>query len=357
MAHEDSATHAQGPGSPPAPPPIVIQTPAGPKPRPWLMRVLLAVLLLSILLNISLVSKYQDYYGAEGGPRERFHSGSKTARDKIALIKIHGTIMPPFTGRIVKAIRRAAEDEDVRGVVLSIDSPGGLVADSHQIYHELTKLRQEKPIYVAMRRMAASGGYYVAMGAGPEGRLFAEPTTWTGSIGVIIPRYDLRRLAEHVGVSVDPLKTGPFKDSLSPFRELTPQEREVWEGILEDAFQRFLRVIAENRSRLNYDDAKKLATGQVFVASEAKDKYQLIDEIGYEEDAVEALAEKLGLTEEGYRVVTYRFQPSLVEFLMGNVRAHESAAPVRQWLESTVPQALYYCTWLAAPLPVESVGE
>ncbi|NOX55732.1 MAG: signal peptide peptidase SppA [Planctomycetes bacterium] len=353
MTDEDSAKDTRIPTGPAGVPPIVIQTSPDSKRRRWGTRVLLAVLLLSLLVNLGFFAKYQEYYGEAGGPLERFHSGNETASKKIALIKISGTLMPPFTGRIIKAIQRAEKDDEVRGVVLSIDSPGGLVADSHQIYHELTKLRRQKPIYVSMKRMAASGGYYVAMGAGPEGRIFAEPTTWTGSIGVIIPRYDLRKLAEKFGVSVDPLKTGPFKDSLSPFRELTPQERKVWEGILDDAFDRFLRVIADNRSELDYEDVKKLATGQIFTATEAKETYHLIDEIGYEEDTIKALASKLGLGEDEYRVVTYRFQPNLLELLTGSVRARESAEPIRQWLESTVPQALYYCTWMALPLPTD----
>ena len=102
--------------------------------------------------------------------------------------------------------------------LLVIDSPGGLVTDSHQIYHRLQKLQKEKPVNVQMKRMAASGGYYIAMGAGPKAKIFAEPTTWTGSIGVILPRYDFSKIAEQYGVASDPIKTGPYKDSLNPLR-------------------------------------------------------------------------------------------------------------------------------------------
>ena len=327
--------------------PIVIQQTAPKNRRSWLVRGVLAVLMVSLFFNLALLSAYREYFTDVTPPTERFHSGQETAEAKIAVIDVVGTIMPPFTDRIIRAIKRAREDEKVKGVVLTVDSPGGFVADSHQIYHELTQLREEKPIYVAMKRMAASGGYYVAMGAGPDGRIFAEPTTWTGSIGVIIPRYDLRKLAEKFGVESAPLKTGAFKDSLSPFRELTAEEKKVWDRILDDSFQRFLNVIADNRANLDYDAVRKLATGQIYTASDAQEEHGLVDEIGYEEDAIASLEQRLQkmLGVDEFRVVTYHFQPSMVELLMGAARAERSDSFVREWLETTVPRAMYYCSW------------
>ena len=143
----------------------------------------------------------------------------------------------------MKAIEQARTDDHVKGVVLVVDSPGGLVADSHEIYHELRKLNQEhhKPIYVSMRRLAASGGYYVSMGAGPDGLLFAEPTTWAGSIGVIIPHYDVSGLADKLGVKEDSPKTGEFKDTLSIFRPVSAADKELWKPILDDSLDRFVQ--------------------------------------------------------------------------------------------------------------------
>jgi len=329
---------------------IVIQQPPPVRRHRWGRRLLLLVLMLSLLMNLSLFSAYDEYFSSTNGPAERFHSGSETAEAKIALIEVEGTIMPPFTERILRCIKQAEEDEDVKGVVLTIDSPGGLVADSHQIYHRLCALREQKPIFVAMKRMAASGGYYIAMGAGLEGKIFAEPTTWTGSIGVIIPRYDLRKLAEKFGVESDPLKTGKFKDALSPFRELSPEERDVWDGILDDAFQRFLHVVADNRKNLDYAGVKKLATGQIYTATDAQKVHGLVDEIGYEDDAIDSLEEllrpKLGVEE--FRVVTYAFQPTLIEILAGSVETRPADAMLRDCLQATVPQAMYYYSW--APL-------
>jgi protease-4 len=103
--------------------------------------------------------------------------------------------MTPFSDRVIKTIKKVRDDKDVKGVLLAVDSPGGTVTNSHQIYHELKKLAEQKPVVVSMGSLAASGGYFVAMGAGPKGKIFAEPTTWTGSIGVIIPHYEVTEVA------------------------------------------------------------------------------------------------------------------------------------------------------------------
>ncbi|MFH1301757.1 MAG: signal peptide peptidase SppA, partial [Planctomycetota bacterium] len=224
----------------------------------WLVRGLVLLLLISLFFNLGFYAWYQEYFTIGGGPTEQFETGDQFAKEKIAIISITGTIMPPFTERILHSIKKAQEDEHVKAVLLEIDSPGGLVADSHQIYHRLVQLRQTKTIVVSMKRMAASGGYYVAMAAGEKGVIFAEPTTWTGSLGVIIPRFDLSGLAEKVGVVSDPLKTGEFKDALNPFRNLSKQERAIWDHILDESYQRFLHVITDNRKNLDYDQVKKL---------------------------------------------------------------------------------------------------
>jgi protease-4 len=333
-----------------APPPQTIVIQQAPS-RGWIIRLLLLVLGLSLSLNFSqLVMSYLTA-GSEtsgGSPAiERFHSGETTAEDKIAILEISGTIMPPFTERFLDTIEQIENDDDVKGVVLLIDSPGGLVADSHQIYHRLEQLRErrtELPIYVSMSRMAASGGYYVAMGAGPEGKIYAEPTTWTGSIGVIIPRYDVSKLASDFGVRAEPLTTGPFKDSMSPFRELSAEERVLWEEIMDDSFQRFQQVIVDGRRNLDEVKVRELATGRIFTADQAKAN-GLIDEVGYLEDAIDALQAQLGLSEA--RVVKYEYPATLADLLLGSAQARQPVDPWRAIMESSVPRAMYFCGWNA----------
>ncbi|MFM7037391.1 MAG: signal peptide peptidase SppA, partial [Planctomycetaceae bacterium] len=268
----------------------------GRPPRPrgrWLLRGLLA---LSLLLNLLWCYSFLSGGYAEPAVAEVFIDGEEGAADRIAVVSFSGTISPPFTERWLRLLKRAKEDETVRGVVLSIDSPGGLVADSHQLYRRIQELAEVKPVYVSMKRLAASGGYYIAVAPGERGRIFAEPTTWTGSIGVIVARYNASELAARAGVKVEPLVTGPLKDSLNPFRDLTERETAVWDAILKDAFDRFVRVIDEGRAGLNEAAVRELATGQIYTAQQALD-YQLVDELGYEEDAVKALATSLGLKE------------------------------------------------------------
>jgi len=234
----------------------------------------------------------------------------------------------------------------VKGVLLAVDSPGGFVADSHQIYHALQKLTKKKPVYVQMKRMAASGGYYISMGAGPQAKIFAEPTTWTGSIGVIIPRYDVSALAEKFGVGSEPLKTGEFKDSLNPFRPLSENDRKLWANIMDQSFQQFMSVIDENRDTLDAAQVKTLATGQIYTAQDAVEN-GLIDQIGFEEDALAALQSKVGLSQA--RVVTYEHPAGLLDLLSMSSKA-QATNPWRAMLEASVPQALFYASWFP-PLP------
>ena len=331
-------------------PPQAAKSPYGPQTvivhegprRVWLVRLLMFLLLVSVIANAVMYARYRTYFQANGRPVERFRSGDRGAQAKIAVIDISGTLMPPFTERFLEAAKAAREDDDVKGVLLAVDSPGGLVADSHQVYHALSELRKTKPIAVMMKRIAASGGYYVSMAAGKEGKIYAEPTTWTGSIGVIIPRFDLHTLAEKIGVKSDPLATGPYKDTLSPIRELTEAERALWKDIMDEAFAQFVGVIAENRPGLDEEAVRKLATGQVYTAKQAKAN-GLIDEIGYEEDAIEALKARLGL--KTARVVTYQTQFGVFDLLSGSVEANRSEVQTRSLLEMTVPRAMYYCSW------------
>lgn len=313
-------------------------------PRRWWGRLLLALLVLSALLNLVLLAANALTVGGSASGDETFVSGDATSTDKIAILEISGTIMPPFTARTLKTIDAFIADDNIKGVLLSVDSPGGFVADSHQIYARLIKLRQKKPIFVSMGRIAASGGYYVAMGAGPEGQIFAEPTTWTGSIGVIIPRYDVSKLAADYGVKSEPLVTGEFKDSLSPFREMTAAEETLWREIMADSFDRFKGVIDEGRGNLTLEQIAPLATGRIFTANQAL-AVGLIDKIGFEEDAIEALKVHLKLT--SVRVVRHQYPQTLLDTLLSSQAQAKPIDPLQQLLDASTPRAMYFCGWQA----------
>lgn len=347
---------------------IVIQPPPPGAGRRALVRLLLVALLASVVLNAGQYFSYREYFSESSPPHEKFHSGDANVSQKIALLRMSTTIMPPFTERLLKSIKRAKEDDSVKGVVLVIDSPGGFVADSHQIYHRLRELSSAKPMVVAMQRMAASGGYYIAMGAGPDATIYVEPTTWTGSIGVIIPRYNATELAHKIGVSAEPLKTGKFKDSLSPFRPLREDETQLWRDIMYDSYEQFLDVIATNRKGFYRRDKRyyglgaslqcamlsqwspqpgiaveEVATGQVFTAKQAL-KLGLADQVGFVDDAIADLQERLQL--KTARVITYQHPETLLSMLAGSMKANQ---PERRWqalMNAAVPRAMYYCTGL-----------
>jgi protease-4 len=334
------------------PPTIVIQSPPAPFWwRRWFVRLLLIALVISLAYGLTLSSKYSLYFQNAEGPTERYRSGDKEAADKIAVLEVSGTIMPPFTKHMLNAIQRVKADEQVKGVLLVIDSPGGLVADSDQIYRKLVELRKTKPIFVSMKRLAASGGIYVAMGCGEEGRIFAEPTTWTGSIGVIIPRYDASKLGDKLGVAADSLKTGEFKDSLDPLKPLTDRERELWGAILDDSLNRFVKIVADNRQPLDEAKVRTLATGQIFTAEQALAN-GLVDEIGDEQAAIDALKAKLGLTKA--RVVEFESPVSLLDLLLGSAQARDPEVQLRKLLDMSVPRAMYYFGHVPSALPLWS---
>lgn len=318
------------------------------QPRRWWPRIVLGLFLMSLLLNLILMVTTTAMVtltpSQSQGPIEKFVSGDAHSLQKLAILEMSGTIMPPFTERTLKTIDHLIEDDSVKGVLLSIDSPGGFVADSHQIYARLLKLREKKPIYVAMKRLAASGGYYVAMAAGPSGKIFAEPTTWTGSIGVIIPRYDVSKLATDYGIKSEPLVTGPFKDTLNPFRAMTPEEFTLWSDIMNDAFDRFKGVIDEGRGTLNAEQVAALATGQIYTANQAL-KSGLIDQIGFEEDAIDALKSDLKLT--SVQVVKYVQPPTLLDTLLNSKLQSAPGDPLERFLEASTPRAMYFCGWQA----------
>lgn len=324
-------------------PQIVIQQPANSSGWSWIMtRVLGAVLVFSLILNMSLMTQQSALMGDISGPIEKFHNGDKSATNKIAIIRIETTIMPPYTEKVFDVIKKIDEDDSVKGVILAIDSPGGLVADSHEIYHKLQALAQKKPMYVSMRRLAASGGYYVAMGIGEKGKIYAEPTTWTGSIGVIIPRYDVSELAKNWGVKADPLTTGPFKDALSPFKPLSEAEREVWSGIMDESYQRFVDIIDANRPNMNREQVLEVATGRIFTSQQAVDK-GLVDKIGFLDDAIDAMKTDHNLG--AIKVVKYEFTPTLSSLIFGEAKLEATPNVMETLMNQSVPRAMYLFSW------------
>jgi protease-4 len=237
----------------------------------------------------------------------------------VAIIPIEGVI---FSGEgsggvtggagsetIIDLIARADDDPSVRAIVLRIDSPGGDVVASDEIYHALTQVN--KPIVVSMGSMAASGGYYVAMSAD---RIYATPHTLTGSIGVISQFITADDLLDEIGVEMVVITSGTMKDFGSPYRDMTEEERAYWQVLSDEAHDSFIQLVADSRG-MDVEEVRSLADGRVFSGLQAVE-LGLIDNIGYLDDAIAAAAELGGIVGEP-RVITLEPEPSLLSALYG----------------------------------------
>ncbi len=213
--------------------------------------------------------------------------------DKVAVIKVKGAIIEP--DRIVSKIQKAKEDKSVKALVLRVDSPGGSVGASQEIYRALEDFKSSgKPLVVSMGNVAASGGYYISA---PADLIFANPGTITGSIGVIVQHTEIKDLLEKLGIRTTAIKTGKFKDTLSPFRDLTPEEKEYLQKTIEDAYEQFLQAILKYRSKkISEQKLREIADGRVFTGRVAKE-LGLVDELGNLQDAINRAKQMAGVPE------------------------------------------------------------
>lgn len=218
--------------------------------------------------------------------------------------------------RIREVLDKAEKDEDIRAILLRINSPGGTVTASDIIYHEIKTFKKNRrvKVYAHVMDLAASGGYYVALAAD---RIIAHPTSITGSIGVITLKLNLKGLMDKVGVDFEVVKSGDKKDFLSPFRPLTEEERKLFQATIDDMHDRFVTVIAENRPNLDRADIRSLADGRVFTSSQALSA-KLIDQIGYMEDTEDLIKKDLGVRD--FRLVTYYHEGELKDNIYSMLR-------------------------------------
>jgi protease-4 len=243
---------------------------------------------------------------------ERYVAGDLTpSAAKIAVVEVEGVIMGDSVDHAIKQIHQARDDETVKAVVLRVDSPGGTVSGSDRIWREVEILKKTgKPVVGSMGGMAASGGYYISAAADA---IFAEPTTITGSIGVIAEFPEISDLMKKVGVNLETIATGEWKDSGSMFRPMTDEERKRWRQVLDDAYQRFVRVVAQGRN-LPLNEVLSAADGKVYTAHEAQ-RLKLVTAIGYLDDAINDAKTRAHVSVA--RVIRYAKPLNLRDALMG----------------------------------------
>ena len=249
--------------------------------------------------------------------------GLALGRSAVAIVRVEGVIASGSDGgglamsnvatseRVIQDLRRAARDPAVRAIVLRINSPGGGVVASDEIHQAV--LEVDKPVVASMGEVAASGGYYIAA---PADRIVANPATLTGSIGVISMVPNVEELLNKIGVEMIVIKSGKLKDELSSYREITEEEKQLWQAVIDEAYEQFVGVVAEGRG-MEVDEVRALADGRVYTGRQAKE-LGLVDELGNLPDAIDLAADLGGIAGKP-RIIEYRRPPSLLELLLSSL--------------------------------------
>jgi protease-4 len=232
--------------------------------------------------------------------------------EKVGVIPIEGIIGD--AGEIIDQINEFADSNGIRAVVLRIDTPGGSVAQSQEIYQAVRELRKKKKVVVSMGSVAASGGYLIAVAAD---RIVANPGTITGSISAVMHYANVEELLKKVGVRSSVIKSGKFKDIGSPVREMTAEERSLIQGIVDDIYDQFVRTVSENR-KIPLSKIVQLADGRVFTGRQAKE-LGLIDDLGGLQDAVLLAGRLSGMKEKPKIVHGMKKKSTLWRYLMQNM--------------------------------------
>jgi protease IV len=275
------------------------------KTSKWVFGILSALLLMFVVVVFSVM-----YYIFHEDENEEVATGSNGT---IALIELKEPIVS--SENTVRLFKKYRENSSVKGIVFRVESPGGGVAASQEIYEEVKKTRDSgKPVVVSMGAMAASGGYYVSCGAS---KIVANPGTITGSIGVISQFIHVNQLLDKIGVSSTTIKSGKLKDAGSPMRAATEEDKKYFQEMIDDVYGQFVEVVSHER-KLPIDLVKTLADGRVYTGKKAYE-LGLIDTLGTYEDAI-AIAGKLAKIKGTPATIREKKKEKLSDILFGSVR-------------------------------------
>jgi protease-4 len=253
--------------------------------------------------------------------------------EKIGVIPIEGIIGD--SREIVAEINEFADNSNIRAVILRIDTPGGSVAPSQEIYQAVRELRKKKKVVVSMGSVAASGGYLIAVAAD---RIVANPGTITGSISAVMHYANVEELLKKVGVRSSVIKSGKFKDIGSPVRAMTEEERSLMQAIVDDIYEQFVATVSENR-RIPLSKIIGLADGRIFTGRQAKD-LGLVDELGGLQDAVLLAGRLSGLKEKPEIVYGMKKKTTFWRYMIENITSAVSGEIRRNAADSSGAQYL-----------------
>jgi len=272
----------------------------------WIIAI---IIICSILFFIFAISVFMSNFGVKTD-YELSDSGSK-----IALIEVNGVIYS--AEEIVRQFEKYANSKSIKGIVLRIESPGGGIAASQEIYEKVKQVRDAgTPVIASMGSVAASGGYYIACGADT---IMANLGTTTGSIGVIAEIPNTKDLMDKIGVRFEIIKSGRYKDTGSPFRKLTEDDRSYLQALIDDAFGQFVDVVATERN-MDRQTVLQYADGRVFSGKQAL-AYGLIDTIGTYEDAINFAGELAGISGKPKTVKERKRKITIFDLLFEDVNS------------------------------------
>lgn len=272
----------------------------------WFWGIFLSLLIMGMIFVAVSFLVFASAIKRDGG---EYISGGNG--DKIAIVELNDVIVT--SEKTVGEIKRFREDKSIKAIILRVNTPGGGVAASQEIYEEVKKTRDSgKIIVVSMGSIAASGGYYISMGSS---LIIANPGTLTGSIGVIAQFMSIKDLADKLGITQTTIKSGNLKDAGSPFRQMNDSDKAYFQDVVDNSFGQFLEVVSRER-KMDMETLKKYANGRVFTGLQAKE-YGLIDSLGTFEDAIRITSKMAGIEGEP-RIVREKKKFSFFEELLGS---------------------------------------
>jgi len=248
----------------------------------------------------------------------------------VGVVEVKGPIVE--SDQVVEDLSYFREQPQIRAVVLRIDSPGGSVGPSQEIFAEVRRLAEEKVVVASMGAVAASGGYYVAL---PATRIVANPGTITGSIGVITQIPNVEELADKIGFRMNVVASGPSKDAGNPFRPFTEEDRRVFRELVDDVYRQFVEDVAQSRN-LAVEEVRRIADGRVYTGAQAK-ALGLVDELGNFNDAVDLAAELAGIDDPELVYPPHARRLRLRDFLVEGAQSlvRSAVAELREQLRET----------------------
>jgi protease-4 len=235
-------------------------------------------------------------------------TGTLSLKAKIGVIPIEGTITESET--VVSQLVEFKKDRGIRAIILRVNSPGGGVGPSQEIYREIRRTKEKKRVIASMGSVAASGGYYISSAAD---KIVANPGTLTGSIGVLVEFVGLQELMQKIGVDMEVLKSGEFKDTGSPYRKLTERDKELIQKLISGIQKQFVEAVAQGRN-LPVEKVREIADGRIISGFQGKE-LGLVDELGNFEDAVELAKTMAGIKGEVTLVYPKKIRTKLWDLL------------------------------------------